>query len=77
MENLIADKPIASIRKFHPNKCGNSVLASNFRKHLQSSFWILDDFSCVRDYQTEYGSQQIFASGINGFTNNASDKSKA
>ena len=44
-------------------------------KYLRSSFLILDDFSCVRDFQAEYGSQQVLASGINGFTNDVSEKS--
>ena len=61
-------------RKLHLNKRGNSVLANNFIKYLRSSFWTLDDFSCVRDFQTEYGSQQLLSSGINGFTNKASEK---
>ena len=61
-------------RKLHLNKRRNSVLANNFIKYLRSSLWILDYFSCVRDYQTEYGSQQLLSSGINGFTNNVSEK---
>ena len=62
-------------RKLYLNKRGNSVLANNFIKYLGSSFSILDDFSCVRDFQTEYGSQQVLASEINYFTNNSSKKS--
>ena len=61
-------------RKLYLNKRRNSVLANNFIKYLGSSFWILDDFSCVRDFQTEYGSQQLLSSRINGFTNNVSEK---
>ena len=38
-------------RKLHLNKRGNSVLANNFMKYLRLSIWILDDFSCVRDFQ--------------------------
>ena len=58
--------------KLHLNKRGNSVLANNFMKYLRSSFWILDDFSGVRDFQTEYGSKQLLTSGINDFTNKVS-----
>ena len=38
-------------RKLHLNQRGNSVLANNFMKYLRLSIWILDDFSCVRDFQ--------------------------
>ena len=61
-------------RKLQLNKRGNSVLANNFIKYLQSSFSTLDDFSCVRDFQTEYGSQQLLSFEINGFTNKAYEK---
>ena len=30
--------------------------------------------ACVRDFQTEYGSQPLLASKVNGFTNNVSEK---
>ena len=62
-------------RKIHLRKRGNSFLFDIFMKYLRSSFLILDDFSCVRDFQAEYGSQQVLASGINGFTNDVSEKS--
>ena len=38
-------------------------------------FLVLDDFSCVKDFQTVYGPQQLLSSVINGFTNNVSEKS--
>ena len=60
--------------KLHLNERRNSVSATNFIKYLPSSFGILDYFICVRDFQTECGSQQVLASGINGFTNNVSEK---
>ena len=44
-------------------------------KYLRPSFLIFDDFNCVRDFQAEYGSQQVLACGINGFTNDVSEKS--
>ena len=61
-------------RKLHLNKRGNSVWTNTFIQYLRSSFWILDDFSCVRGFQTEYESQQLLASRINGLTNNVSEK---
>ena len=61
-------------RKLYINKRVNLVLGNNFIKYLRSSFSVLDDFSCVRDFQTEYGFQQLLSSRINGITSNASEK---
>ena len=61
--------------KLHLNKYKNSVSANNFIKHLRSSFLLLDDFSCARNFQTEYGSQYLLASGKSVLTNNISEKS--
>ena len=47
-------------RKLHVNKRGNSLLANNFIKYLRSSFWILDDLSCVKDSQTVWISTTCF-----------------
>lgn len=35
----------------------------------------MDDFSCSRNFQTEYGSQHLLASGKSVLTNNISEKS--
>ena len=43
-------------------------------KYLRSCFGILDYISCVRNFQTEHGSQHLFAFGINDFTNNIFEK---
>ena len=56
-----------------PTQTSYIIDNSNLLKKQETS--ILDDFSCVRDFQREYGSQHLLASGINGFTNNISEKS--
>ena len=73
-KNNILDEHLDN-RKLHLNKRGKSVFANNFRKYLQSSFGISDEFSCVRDFPTEYRSQRLFASGLNSCPNDVSEKS--
>ena len=58
-------------RNLHLNKHGHLVLGNDFIKCLRSSFWVLDDFLCVRAFQT----QSMDVCGINSFTNYVSEKS--
>ena len=62
-------------KKPHLNKRGNSVSENNFIKYLRPSFLILDDFSYVRDFQTEQLISTSFCIWKNCFTNNVSEKS--
>ena len=73
-KNNILDEHLDN-RKLHLNKRGKSVFANNCRKYLRSSFGISDEFSCVRDFPTEYRSQRLFASGLNSCPNDVSEKS--
>ena len=53
----------------------SNILEEHLKNRKLQETSILDDFSCVRDFRREYGSQHLLASGINGFTNNISEKS--